>query len=128
MILVDTSMWIELLSGRRKFSLGDEVLFEFVTCGPVVQEVLQGIRNHSAASAFRASFMALPVLSDPLPLRLFESAAEFYRRGPEKGYTIRSSVDCLIAAIAIENDAPVWHQDRDFDILARFTTLRIFTF
>jgi hypothetical protein len=41
-----------------------------------------------------------------------------------KGYTIRSSTDCLIAAIAIESGVPVWHKDRDFEAFARYTSLR----
>jgi predicted nucleic acid-binding protein len=32
-------------------------------------------------------------------------------------------VDCLIAAIAIEHQVPVWHRDRDFTAIARFTAL-----
>jgi predicted nucleic acid-binding protein len=32
-------------------------------------------------------------------------------------------VDCLIAAIAIEHRIPVWHRDRDFDAIARYTGL-----
>jgi predicted nucleic acid-binding protein len=32
-------------------------------------------------------------------------------------------VNCLIAAIAIENRVPVWHRDRDFTAIARYTTL-----
>jgi predicted nucleic acid-binding protein len=43
--------------------------------------------------------------------------------GRIKGYTIRSSLHCLIAAIAIEWQTPVWHKDRDFDTIARFTLL-----
>ena len=125
MILVDTSIWIELLNGRLGSSLREEDLFNFATCGPVVQEVLQGLRDHPAAVAFREAFLALPVLGDPLPLDSFRAAAEIYRQGRSKGYTIRSSVDCLIAAIAIEYETPVWHKDRDFDTLSRFTTLRI---
>jgi predicted nucleic acid-binding protein len=40
--------------------------------------------------------------------------------------TIRSSIDCLIAAIAIENRVPVWHRDRDFSAIATYTALEIF--
>jgi predicted nucleic acid-binding protein len=34
-------------------------------------------------------------------------------------------VDCLIAAIAIENGVPIWHRDRDFGAIARYTGLRV---
>jgi predicted nucleic acid-binding protein len=32
-------------------------------------------------------------------------------------------VDCLIAAIAIDRDVPVWHRDRDFQAIAQYTAL-----
>jgi predicted nucleic acid-binding protein len=123
MILVDTSVWIELIAGRKGVSATEEHLSNFVTCGPVVQEILQGLRPGLASEAFREAFLAIPVLSDPIPLTLYLEAAEIYRQGRRKGLTIRSSVDCLIAAIAIRNAVPVWHRDRDFEALARFTSL-----
>ncbi|MFZ3213737.1 MAG: PIN domain nuclease [Terriglobales bacterium] len=124
MMLVDTSVWIELLNGRQGSRVPERELLNFVTCGPVLQEVLQGLRNNPASDAFREAFLALPVLSDPLPSTSFLSAAEIYRLGRAKGYTIRSSTDCLIAAIAIDNRMPVWHKDRDFEAIARYTSLR----
>jgi hypothetical protein len=124
MTLVDTSVWIELLNGALGSRVTEAELLNFVTCGPIVQEVLQGLRDDPASEALREGLLALPVLSDPLPIALFLSAAEIYRLGRAKGYTIRSSTDCLIAAIAIENGVPVWHKDRDFDTIARYTSLR----
>ncbi|HEV2419480.1 MAG TPA: PIN domain-containing protein, partial [Terriglobia bacterium] len=90
MILVDTSVWIELLNGRLGSKISEEELVNFATCGPIVQEVLQGLRSEPASNAFRDAFLALPVLSDPLPASSFLSAAEIYRLGRAKGYTIRS--------------------------------------
>ena len=75
------------------------------------------------SDAFRAAFLAIPVLSDPIPLGLFVSAAEIYRQGRRRGITIRSSTDCLIAAIAIDHGIPVWHRDRDFGAIAQYTQL-----
>lgn len=124
MILVDTSVWIELLNGRRPTKISEARLLNFVTCGPIVQEVLQGLRVGPASDAFRDAFLALPMLSDPLSASLFLSAADIYRLGRNRGYTIRSSSDCLVAAIAIENRTPVWHRDRDYDAIARYTNLR----
>jgi hypothetical protein len=122
-ILVDTSVWIELLGGRRDMR-GDDML-RFVTCGPVIQEVLQGLRESAASDAFREAFLALPRLSDPVPLDVFLDAAEIYRLGRRKGHTIRSAIDCLIAAVAIRNRTPVWHKDRDYAAIARYTSLQI---
>ena len=124
MTLVDTSVWIELLAGRAERPTPDE-LSQFVTCGPIVQEVLQGLRTGRDSAAFQESLLALPCLSDPMPLGLFLDAAEIYREGRRKGHTIRSTTDCLIAAIAIDNGVPLWQRDRDFDAIAKYTPLRI---
>jgi predicted nucleic acid-binding protein len=125
MILVDTSIWIGLLAGGRP-KVAEEDLANFATCGPVVQELLQGLKPGPASDAFRQLLLAVPVLSDPVPLSLYLAAADIYRLGRRKGVTIRSSIDCLIAAIAIENRVPVWHRDRDFSAIATYTALEIF--
>ena len=122
MILVDTSVWIELL--RRKIRVDPEMLLEFVTCGPVLQEVLQGVAEEELVAPFRDALLALPRLDDPLPVEAFLEAAEMYRMARRKGYTIRSGVDCLIATIALRHNIPVWHRDRDFETISRFTGLR----
>ncbi|MCW5980548.1 MAG: PIN domain-containing protein [Bryobacteraceae bacterium] len=125
MILVDTSIWIELLSGRPRYAIREEDLLRFATCGPIVQEVLQGLQPGPRTDAFREAFLAIPVLNDPISLPLYILASEIYQQGRRKGLTIRSSVDCLIAAVAIENRVPVCHRDRDFSAIARFTALDV---
>ncbi|MBY0375441.1 MAG: PIN domain nuclease [Bryobacteraceae bacterium] len=125
MILVDTSVWIELLSGRRKRLIPEEQILLFTTCGPIIQEVLQGLRPGSQSDAFRDAFLAIPVLADPIPRSLYIAAADIYSEGRRRGVTIRSSVDCLIAAVAIEHRVPVWHRDRDFEKIAQYTPLKV---
>jgi predicted nucleic acid-binding protein len=56
-------------------------------------------------------------------LAIVLAAAETYRQGRGKGYTIRSSADGLIAAVAIEHAVSVWHKDRDFTQIAGYTNL-----
>jgi predicted nucleic acid-binding protein len=122
MILVDTSVWIGILKGNRRVKAAE---FEnYLTCGPVIQEVFQGLKPVPEAAAFRAAFLQIPRLSDPVPAEVYLEAAEIFRLGRLKGYTIRSSVDCLIAAIAIRGGVPVWHRDRDYTFIARYTPLR----
>jgi predicted nucleic acid-binding protein len=125
MILVDTSIWIELIRGKVLVKEPDQLL-RFRTTGPILQEVLQGLRRSPQSDAFKGSFLAIPRLCDPLTWDLYAQAAEIYREGRRRGYTIRSSTDCLIAAVAIETGAPIWHRDRDFKTIATFTPLRIF--
>ena len=126
MILVDTSIWIELIKGNIIIKEPD-LLLRFCTTGPVIQEVLQGLRAGRKSDEFKDSFLALPRLCDPLTGDLYTQAAELYREARRRGKTIRSSTDCLIAAIAIESSIPIWHRDRDFTDLASFTPLRIFS-
>jgi predicted nucleic acid-binding protein len=123
LILVDTSMWIELFAGRVP-RIPPAGFARLATCGPIIQEVMQGLRPGADTPEFRESFLALPRLCDPMQLGVFLSAADLYRHGRQRGYTLRSPVDCLIAAVAIQNRVPVWHRDRDFDVISRFTNLQ----
>jgi hypothetical protein len=97
----------------------------YLTCGPIVQEVLQGFDDDPASHRYADLFVNVPRLSDPLSSELFVNAADIYRQGRRRGLTIRSAADCLIAAIALENDATLWHRDRDFDNIAQFTNLKV---
>jgi predicted nucleic acid-binding protein len=121
-ILVDTSVWIEIIRGTLHVTSTEYL--DFATCGPVLQEVFQGLDDSPERDRFRESLMAIPCLGDPLSLDVFLEAAEIYRQGRRKGYTIRSSTDCMIAAVAIQHDVAVWHWDRDFEYISRFTTLK----
>jgi predicted nucleic acid-binding protein len=125
MILVDTSIWIELINGKIGVNEPD-LLLRFRTTGVILQDVLQGLRPGRKSETFKDSFLAIPRVCDPLTGDLYAHAAEIYRDGHRRGYTISSSADCLIAAVAIETGIPVWEKDRDFKNIARFTPLRIF--
>jgi predicted nucleic acid-binding protein len=126
MILVDTSIWIDFLVDPHRIPEARDLIKDFVTCGPVVQEVLQGFADRSSYQVFRERLLTFPRLSDPLPAECYVEAATIYREGRSKGITIGSAADCLIAAIAIEHDVPVWHRDRDFTNIARYTRLKVF--
>jgi predicted nucleic acid-binding protein len=51
-------------------------------------------------------------------------AADLYRRARRAGLTIRSGVDCLIAACAIRHDLTILHHDRDYPALAKVSALQ----
>lgn len=90
-----------------------------------MQEVVQGLLPGRTAQAIRRQLLSLPRLADPLPADRFVEAADLYAFGRRRGITIRSPIDCLIAAIAIEHEVPVWHVDRDFTRLASYSPLQI---
>ena len=48
-----------------------------------------------------------------------------YRATRRSGQTVRSLIDCLVAAVALRVDAPVLARDRDFEILAGVSRLRL---
>jgi hypothetical protein len=99
-------------------------LEEVVTCLPVVQETLQGFRDQRAFQRAREAMLALPIVESPLRLEVIEDALALYRSGRRSGLTIRSSVDCLIAACALRHDLTVLHHDRDFGLLSRVSPLQ----
>jgi len=125
-VLVDTSVWIEVFRKGSPLRLEDVADFdEVVTRLPVIQEVLQGFDDERAFQLARESMHALPVVESPLSGIVFDRAADLYRSARRAGLTVRSGVDCLIAACALRNNLDVVHRDRDFDALARISPLRV---
>ncbi|HEY0556904.1 MAG TPA: PIN domain-containing protein [Thermoanaerobaculia bacterium] len=125
MFLVDTSVWIEVFRRPSRFDLGSVAdLDEVVTCLPVIQEVLQGFLEEHAFRIAREAMFALPILENSLSREVFEEAVQLYRAARRAGVTVRSSVDCLIAACAIRHGVTVLHVDRDFTLLARASSLK----
>jgi hypothetical protein len=124
-VLVDTSVWIEVF--RKPARLRLEAVVEFddiVTCLPVVQEVLQGFADERAFALAQDAMHALPIVEAPLGAEVFAEAVGLYRTARRAGVTVRSGVDCLIAACAIRHDLLVLHHDRDYDRLAQVSALR----
>jgi predicted nucleic acid-binding protein len=121
--LVDTSLWIATFR-RNGPSLESLVaLDEVVTALPIVQEVLQGFGDERAFAKARTAMLSLPIVESPMSEDVFVEAAQLYRAARRAGITVRSSVDCLIAACALRNGLGVLHLDRDYDALARISPL-----
>jgi len=128
-IVVDTSVWIPLLSGAesepaarcaRLIEDGAPIALTDV----VLTEVLQGIPSEREARLLERHLRAFPIL------RLesvddFSLAAQLYRTARGAGITIRKTLDCLIAAPCVRTGAPLLHDDADFDRLAGCTALKI---
>lgn len=125
MILVDTSVWIEVSRRTRPLDLEAAVeMGDVVTCLPVIQAVLQGFREEGAFRIAREAMLALPCVESPLREAVVLAAAALYRSARRIGLTVRSSSDCLIAACALRHDLEVLHRDRDFAAIARVAPLR----
>lgn len=125
MILVDTSVWIDVFRRVRPLDLEAVAdLGDVVTCLPVIQEVLQGFRDERAFRLARDAMLALPCVESPLREAVVLEAAALYRSARRVGLTVRSSADCLIAVCALRHDLEVLHRDRDFAAIAKVAPLR----
>lgn len=120
-LLVDTSAWIELFRRRPRITIERLAggLDRVVTCLPIIQEVLQGFDDERAYRLAHMAMFAMPCVESPLTPSLVEDAVDLYRRARRAGFTVRSSVDCLIAACAARHRLTVVHRDRDYTALAR---------
>jgi len=128
-IVVDTTVWIDFFGAKgtpfdlhltRLIEQGESLgLTDLVYC-----EVLQGIRDEMDFVRLRGILQSYPILR-MRGLHLFEHAAGIYRDCRRRGFTIRKTIDCLIAATCLENDAELYHNDRDFDAIARVRDLKI---
>ena len=131
MIVVDTSVWIDVLAGRRTRQArrcveliegGDPVALTDV----ILTEILQGVSSDEEAELVERHLRAFPVLRLE-GLDDFALAAGLYRAARSAGVTIRNTLDCLIAAPCVRTGAPLLHSDADFDRLASCTSLRVFS-
>jgi hypothetical protein len=92
---------------------------------PVLLEVLQGFRDEAAFRTAQEAMDAFPIVESPMRREVFGEAVELYRRARRAGLTIRSGVDCVIAACAQRNHLTVLHHDRDFSKLSRISSLQV---
>jgi predicted nucleic acid-binding protein len=95
-----------------------------VVTEPVVMEVLAGATSERHASQLRSALLAFPLVA-VAGLDDYDEAAAIQRLCRTKGETIRNTIDCLIAAVAMRVGASILHKDRDFDVIARCTDLKI---
>lgn len=123
MYLVDTSVWVDYLRGSAtsqvralKDLLSGE---EIVGTAPIIlQEILQGAESVDRFETWRKYFAELFCYLPRDPVQSHVDAARLYQDCRKAGKTPRSSNDCLIAQIAIENNLVLLHNDRDFDAIA----------
>ncbi len=76
------------------------------------------MRKDKSRAEIESLFEELTFL-EPFGLPLYLRAAEIYRLLRKKGKTIRSTIDCILAAIAEENDCFVLARDRDMETILR---------
>ena len=126
MILVDTSVWIEIFKDKtgnivkafqKTIGTDNYVMSRFNQL-----ELLQGARDQNEwemLEDYLSTQYFLEATQDTWP-----KAARIYFELRRKGFTINSPVDCCIAQVALEYDAILLHRDKDFEKISRFRPLQ----
>lgn len=126
MILVDSSVWIDFFNARpdragkelRRMIADAE---PFALTGIVATEILQGLTRDSGPIE---RYLSMWDMLEPSGFATYREAAAIFRTARAKGLNL-STVDALIAAIALEHRASVFTIDKDFPRIARVTNLRL---
>ena len=117
MVIIDTSVWIEYLRGNdtpeTRWLLQELQRQRLGLTTLILCEVLQGTHD-SAFARVRSELQKLVVFSDCTD-HLAIAAAQNYRKLRRRGYTVRATIDCLIATFCLENGHSLLHRDHDFD-------------
>ncbi len=130
MIVIDSSVWIDFLESRgTQFDLHLKDLIEqeepLALTDIIYCEVLQGILDDKTFRRTREILRNYPIFR-VRGLPTFELAAQIYRDCRKSGFTVRRTVDCLIAATCLQAGAELYHNDRDFEAIGRVKGLKIY--
>ena len=117
MVLVDTSVWIDFFRSKEtpqveKLKLAISTNQDIAICGVILTEVLQGIRNNKEHDLVEEIFESLMYLE--MEKEIYLDASNIYRTLRKEGITIRKPIDCMITAVALHNNIPLLHNDKDF--------------
>lgn len=119
--LVDTSAWIEWfrdtdsVAAHAVAKLREDPA-QLATTQPVAMEIRAGTRREHLHAVNRVLDGAVQLSIDP---NLdFEAAGDLHLAARDTGKSVRSLMDCVIAAVAIRTGAVLVHQDRDFHVLS----------
>jgi predicted nucleic acid-binding protein len=128
MVIVDTTVWVDYLNGQNnpetewlEGEIGREGigLTDLILC-----EVLQGLRRDAEFTAIKNQMLHFSVF----PTGDIESAiaaANNFRRLRKRGFTVRKTVDCLIATFCIRQGFGLLHRDRDYDAFEKELGLHV---
>lgn len=129
-MIVDTCVWSLLLSRKsqsdhpaalllsQKIREGSPIYLTGIIC----QEILQGIRTELHRRYLKNYLLDFELL-DP-QMEDYQEAAELFILCRKKGTTL-STIDCLIASLALRHHVSLLTTDSDFLFLEKNTDLQI---
>jgi hypothetical protein len=126
-VVVDTSVWIDYFNGYPSWqaerlikAISDNE--EIILPGIIQTEILLGFSNDKQANKVANILSAFDPPKD-LKNDDYQQAAKIYRTCRKNGKTIRSTIDCLIAAMCLRENLELLSKDRDFDVIAQYFPL-----
>lgn len=131
MILVDTSVLIDFFRGRdnaacRKFKTILDQKIPYGITSLIFQEILQGAKTEKEFALLK-DYLEVQIFYHPKDaVDAALHAARLYFDCRKKGITVRSTADCLIATIALENGLLLLHNDSDFAAMQKVAKLRFY--
>jgi predicted nucleic acid-binding protein len=124
-ILIDTSVWIEVLrdkTGKKVNAFRERVADEIIAFSRFTQlELLQGAKNEQEwqqLDTYLSTQYYFETTEDT-----WREAARIYFELRKSGVTLNSAIDCCIAQLAIETQVLLLHSDKDFERIARIWPL-----
>lgn len=119
MVIVDTTVWIDYFRGEtnpetewlnRELTRQRLGLTDLILC-----EVLQGINDNRTFGQVEEELLAFQIFSSGgAPMAV--ASARNCRKLRSRGFTVRKTIDCVIATFCIESGQQLLHRDRDFDV------------
>ena len=131
MILVDTSVLIEYLRGKenknaKRFQLVLDSGIPYGINSFIYQELLQGVRTEDEFTLLKQYLDTQRFYRLRDERESFAQAARIYFDCRRKGIALTSTIDCLIAQTAIDNELFLLHNDSDFDRIAEVAKLKLY--
>ena len=128
MVIVDTTVWVDYLRGTQTPQTDWlEVEMERQRLGLTdlnLCEVLQGVRNEREVIQVRRKLLNFEVFATG-GIELATAAARNYRTLRSRGFTVRKTIDCLIATFCLTHNHTLLHNDRDFTPFEQILGLRV---
>jgi predicted nucleic acid-binding protein len=126
-ILVDSSVWIDFFRGKS--TVESERLDQLLGTEPlaigdlILTEVLQGFggdKDFNQAKSLLTSLVVVELGGGDVAIQ----AARNYRALRKLGFTVRKTIDTIIATRCIESRHTLLYSDRDFDPFVEHLGLR----
>jgi len=128
MVIVDTTVWIDYLRGSNNPEtnwLDQELTHQRLGLTDLILwEVLQGVRDPTLFEEVRDRLLTFHLFETGGKQLAVESAIN-YRKLRDQGYTVRRTIDCLIATFCLHAGHELLHRDRDFDSFEKALGLRV---